>query len=143
MIFGRWCNSFKKELLEAIHDFTTGGDTFKLALYTSTASLGSDTTAYSATNEVADDGVYSAGGNTLTVVDPVIESRTAIVDFADSSWSGGTFTGRGGLIYNSSKANRAVLVLDFGGDVTGTVANGFTVTFPNATSLEAIIRISD
>lgn len=133
--------SFKQEILVGTHNFTTStGDTFKIALYTSSATLGAGTTAYSATNEVSGTG-YVAGGNTLTSVTPTTSGTTALVDFADTSWSNASFTARGALIYNSSKSNRAVAVLDFGEDKT--VSSGtFTIQFPAADASNAIIRIA-
>jgi len=133
--------SFKQEILVGTHNFTTStGDTFKIALYTSSATLGAGTTAYSATNEVFGTG-YVAGGNTLTSVTPTTSGTTALVDFADTSWSNASFTARGALIYNSSKSNKAVAVLDFGGDKTVS-AGTFTVQFPTADASNAIIRIA-
>lgn len=133
------CTSFKVECFKAIHDFTaTTGDTFKIALYDSTASLGPDTTAYTTTGEVSGTG-YSAGGITLTSVTPTSSGYTAICDFADATFSTVTLTARGALIYNSTKSNRAVAVLDFGIDRTKTAEN-FVVTFPSADSDNAIIR---
>jgi len=136
------CTSFKKEILEAVHNFkNSGGDTFKIALYTNSASFDASTTAYTGTNEVSGTG-YSAGGNTLTRVDPTTSGTTAFTDFADTTWSSSTITARGALIYNSSAAgNPAVVVLDFGSDKTST--NGdFTVVFPTADASNAIIRIA-
>lgn len=136
------CTSFKVELLRGIHDFTAStGDVFKLALYTSSANLNASTTAYSATNEVASSGSYSAGGGTLTNITPTSSSTTALTDFDDLSFTSTTLTARGALIYNSTDSNRAVAVLDFGSDKTVT-AGTFTVQFPAATSADAIIRIS-
>src|SRR5690554_1898213 len=133
--------SFKQEILVGTHNFTTStGDTFKIALYTSSATLGAGTTAYSATNEVSGTG-YVAGGNTLTSVTPTTSGTTALVDFADTSWSNASFTARGALIYNSSKSNRAVAVLDFGEDKTVS-AGTFTIQFPAADASNAIIRIA-
>lgn len=134
-------NSFKQELLVATHNFTvTTGDVFKIALYTSSATLDASTTVYSSTNEVVGTG-YTAGGNTLTNVTPVLSSGVAICDFADTTWTTATLTARGALIYNSSKSNKAVLILDFGSDKTAT-AGDFTIVFPAADSTNAIIRIS-
>ncbi len=134
------CTSFKEELLEGIHDFTTTGDTFKLALYTSSASLDASTTTYSTTNEVSGTG-YTAGGNTLSNVSPTTSGTTAFVDFADTTFSDATITAAGALIYNSTDNDRAVAVLDFGGDKTST--NGdFTIQFPTADASNAIIRIT-
>lgn len=135
------CTSFKKELFEGTHDFSaSGGDTIKMALYTSSASLDATTTAYSATNEVSGTG-YSAGGATLTNVDPSISATTAFIDFDNVTWSSSTITARGALIYNSSKSNRAIAVLDFGSDKSSS-SSDFTVTFPAADASNAIIRIT-
>lgn len=135
------CTSFKKEVLEALHDFNaSGGSVFKIALYTSAADLGAATTAYSATNEVSGTG-YTAGGNTLTNIDPVTSGTTGFADFADTTWTDATITAAGALIYNSSQSNRAVAVLSFGGDKTST--NGdFVIQFPVADASNAIIRIA-
>ena len=131
------CTSFKVELLTGTHDFSS--DTFKIALYTSAANLGADTTAYSASNEVSASG-YTAGGNILTVsTTPTSSGTTAYISFANTSWSS-ALTARGALIYNSSKSNKAVAVLDFGADKTS--SGTFTVTFPTADATSAIIRIS-
>lgn len=136
------CTSFKVELLQGIHNFTAStGDVFKLALYTSSATLGATTTAYSATNEVGNSGTYSAGGGTLTNVTPTSSGTTALTDFSDLSFTSATITARGALIYNSTDANRAVCVLDFGSDKTST-SGTFTIQFPAATSSDAIIRIA-
>lgn len=133
--------SFKSELMQALHDFTAStGNTMKIALYTSSATLSAATTAYSATNEVAGTG-YSAGGNTLTNITPTTSGTTAYADFSDSTWSSSTITAAGALIYNSTNSNRAVLVLDFGSDKTST-SGDFTVVFPTADSSSAIIRIA-
>ena len=133
--------SFKQELLTATHDFTNStGDTFKIALYTSSASLDASTTAYSATNEVSGTG-YTAGGNTLTSVTPTTSGTTAFTDFADTTWSTATITANGALIYNSSKSDKAVAVLAFGGDKTST-AGDFTIVFPAADASNAIIRLA-
>ena len=136
------CTSFKSELLTAEHNFTAStGDTFKIALYTSSATLGASTTAYSATNEVSGTG-YTATGNTLTAVSPTTSGTTAFTDFADTTWSSATITANGALIYNDSHASdAAVAVLAFGGDKTST--NGdFTIQFPTADASNAIIRIA-
>jgi hypothetical protein len=136
------CTSFKVELLQGIHNFTLStGDVFKLALYTSTASLDATTTAYSATNEVGNSGTYAAGGGALTNVTPTSSGTTAFVDFADISFTSATITARGALIYNSSKSNRAVAVLDFGADKIST-SGTFTVQFPVADATNAIVRIA-
>jgi len=135
------CNSFKTEILTATHNFTNStGDTFKIALYTSSASLDKTTTAYAATNEVSGSG-YTAGGATLTSSTPTLSTDTAVCDFADASWTTATITARGALIYNSSKTNRAVCVLDFGSDKTST-AGTFTITFPTPDASNAILRIA-
>ena len=136
------CTSFKKEILEAVHNFkNSGGDTFKIALYTNSASFNAATTAYTTSNEVSGTG-YSAGGNTLTRVDPTTSGTTAFTDFADTTWSSSTITARGAMIYNDSAAgDPAVVILDFGSDKTST--NGdFTVVFPTADASNAIIRIA-
>ena len=137
-------NAFKKQLLEGDASFkSSGGDVFKLALYTSSATLNSATTAYSATNEVANSGTYAAGGDKLTGQNTSIASGVAIVDFADLSFTGVTLTARGAMIYNTSSAvtNAAVAILDFGGDKTAT-SGTFTVKFPAFTTAAAILRIS-
>ena len=136
------CTSFKQELMQALHDFDNpGGNTFKIALYTSSATLGASTTAYTTSNEVATAGNYSAGGNTLTAVTPTTSGTTAFTDFADTTWSSATITANGALIYNNTNSNRAVAVLAFGGDKTST--NGdFTIVFPTADASNAIIRIA-
>jgi len=138
--------SFKQQLLEGVHDFRlTGGDTFKLALYTNSASFTAATTAYTVTNEVGDSGSYSAGGGTLTRIDPTTSGTTAFTDFADISFTTATITARGALIYNTTPThtytNPVVAVLDFGSDKTST-AGTFTVQFPTADASNAIIRIA-
>ena len=149
------CTSFKQELLQGVHNFTSGsgggtttstgsGNAFKIALFTSSASLGAGTTAYSTSNEASGTG-DPAGGNALTTVTPTTSSTTALTDFADTTWSSSSITARGALIYNSSttagSANRAVLVLDFGSDKESS-SGDFTITFPTADSSSAIIRIA-
>ena len=135
------CTSFKVELLQGVHNFTAStGDTFKIALYTSSATLGASTTAYTVSNEVSGAG-YSAGGNTLTNVTPTSSGTTAFTDFAATTWTTATITARGALIYNSSKSNKAVCVLDFGSDKTSTAGN-FTIVMPTADASNAIIRIA-
>lgn len=135
------CTSFKSELMSALHDFDNpGGNTFKIALYTSAATLGASTTAYSATNEVTGTN-YVAGGNTLTAVSPTTSGTTAYVDFADTTWSSSTITANGCLIYNNTNANRAVVSLAFGSDKSS--SNGdFQIVFPTANATDAIIRIA-
>ncbi len=132
--------SFKVQLLNGVHNFSA--NTFKLALYTSSATLNENTTAYSATNEVASTGNYSAGGNTLTVsVTPTNSGNVAYISFANTSWANATITANGALIYNNSQSNAAVCVLAFGGDKTST--NGtFAVNFPTADASNAIIRLT-
>ena len=134
-------NSFKKEILEGIHDFESGGDEFKLALYTSAANLSAATTGYTTTSEVTASGQYSAGGGVLQSQQTSLDTGVGIVTFADLSFTGVTITARGALIYNSSESNKAVAVLDFGGDKTAT-AGTFTIQFPSFTSTAAILRIS-
>ena len=142
------CTSFKNELLYGVHDFDAStGDTFNIALYTSSATLDASTTAYSATNETSGTG-YSAGGQALTNVNPTTSGTTAFTDFADETFTTATITARGALIYNTtpnttsiSVTNPAVVVLDFGGDKTST-AGDFTIVFPTADASNAIIRIA-
>ena len=139
------CTSFKKELLEAKHNFlNSGGSTFQLALYTNSATFTAATTAYTSSNEISNTAgsAYSAKGNTLTRVDPTTSGTTALTDFADSSWSSATFTARGALIFNdSASGDPTVLVLDFGADKSA--SNGtFSVVFPTADASNAIIRIA-
>ena len=136
------CTSFKKELLEGVHNFkNSGGSTFQIALYTSSASLGAATTAYTTSNEVSGTG-YTAKGNTLTRVDPTTSSTTALTDFSDTSWSTATITARGAMIFNdSASGDPAVEILDFGGDKTST-AGTFSIAFPTADASNAIIRIA-
>ena len=132
------CNSFKTELLGGTHDLDT--DVIKIALFTSSATLDASTTAYSTTNEVVGSG-YTAGGNTLAGATISLSGSTAIVDFTDTTWSSATITARGALIYNSSKADRAIAVLDFSTDKSST-SGDFTVVFPTADASNAIIRIA-
>tara|TARA_R100001086_G_scaffold222540_1_gene140112 strand:- start:34 stop:462 length:429 start_codon:yes stop_codon:yes gene_type:complete len=135
------CSSFKKELLEAKHNFlASGGNSFKLALYTSSASLGASTTAYTSSNEASGTN-YTATGAALTNIDPSNDGTTGITDFSNLTFSTVTITARGALIYNDTNADRAVCVLDFGGDKTAT-AGDFTITFPTADASNAIIRIA-
>lgn len=140
------CTSFKQELLEAKHDFVaSGGHTFKLALFTSSATLDSSTTDYATTNEVSGTG-YSAGGSALTNVNPTTSGTTAFTDFDDLTFSTATITANGALIYNTttdggSGTTDAVCVLAFGGDKTST-AGDFTIQFPTADASNAIIRIA-
>jgi len=141
-----FCTSFKDELLEGVHDFrVTGGDTFKLALYTNAASFTAATAAYTATNEVAASGSYVAGGGALTNISPITSGTTAFTDFADLTFTLATITARGALIYNSTPAhtytNPTCVVLDFTSDRTST-AGDFTIVFPTADATNAIIRIA-
>jgi len=134
--------SFKVQLLNGLQNFSA--NTFKIALYTSSATLDANTTAYTTSNEVATGGNYVAGGNTLSVTTTPTNGgsgTTAYIDFADTTWSAATITARGALIYNNSQANSAVAVLDFGSDKTSTDGD-FTVQFPAATNTTAIIRIA-
>jgi len=144
------CTSFKKELLEGVHNFkNSGGDTFKLALYaegsggksSTTATLGATTTAFVTTGEVASSGTYATGGGSLTRVDPTTSGTTAFTDFSDLSFTTATITAMGALIYNSSDSNKAVAVLDFTSNKTST-AGTFTIQFPTADASNAIIRIA-
>ena len=135
------CTSFKQELLVATHNFTAStGDTFKLALYTSSATLGASTTAYTTTEEVSGTN-YTAGGGTLTSVTPTTSGTTAVCDFADLTFGTATITARGCLIYNDTDSDKAVAAIDFGGDKTST-AGDFTIVFPSPTATGAIIRLA-
>ena len=140
------CTSFKQQLLQAKHDFTaSSGDTFKLAMYTNSATFTAATTAYTTSQEVSGTG-YSAGGAALTNVTPTTSSTTALTDFADLTFSSATVTARGALIYNTttgagSGTTDTVLVLDFGSDKSST-AGDFTIVFPTADASNAIIRIA-
>mgnify|MGYP001218384618 FL=1 len=138
------CTSFKQEILVGTHNFTaTTGNTFKIALYTSSATLGAGTTAYSTTNEITNSSgtAYTAGGATLTSVTPTTDSTTAVCDFADVSFSSASFTANGALIYNDTQSDKAVAVIAFGGDKTVT-SGTFTIQFPTADATNAIIRIA-
>ena len=138
------CNSFKQEILVGTHNFTaSSGNAFKLALYTSSASLGAGTTAYSSSNEISNTSgsAYSAGGKTITSVTPALDGSTACCDFADVSWTSASFTANGCLIYNDTQSDKACAVIAFGGDKT--VSSGtFTIQFPTADASNAIIRIA-
>jgi hypothetical protein len=136
-------NSFKKELLEGQHEFQFGGDKFKLALYSSSATLNSATTSFTTTSEVGNSGTYASGGGALVQPNPStsIASGVAIVDFNDLSFTGATITARGALIYNTSATNKAVAVLDFTADKISTDGT-FTIIFPAFTTAAAILRIS-
>jgi len=143
------CTSFKVELLDGIHAFgttvvraATTADTFKIALYTSSASLGATTTTYATSGECPSTGGYTAGGNTLTISQaPTATGTTSWLDFSDTTWSNATITANGALIYNATQGDRAVAVLAFGGDKTST-AGDFTIIFPTADSSNDIIRIA-
>lgn len=136
------CTSFKAELMKAVHNFTAStGNTFKLALYTSSATLSATTTAYTTSNEVSGTG-YTAKGGTLTSVTPTTDGTTAIGDFADLTFSTVTITARGGMIFNeTATGDPSVVILDFGADKTAT-AGDMTITFPTASATAAIIRIA-
>ena len=136
------CSSFKKELLEAKHNFLlSGGNTFKIALYTSSASLGASTTQYTTSNEVSGTN-YTAKGNTLTRVNPSLDGTTAITDFADTTWSSSTITARGALIFNEdTTGDTSVLVLNFESDKSSS-SGDFTIAFPTPDASNAIIRIA-
>ena len=138
------CNTFKVEILKAVHNFTaSSGNSFNLALYTSSASLGAGTTAYASTNEISNTAgsAYVAGGKALTSVTPVLSSSTAVCDFADISYTSASFTANGCLIYNDTNADRAVCAVAFGSDKT--VSSGtFTIQFPAADASNAIVRIA-
>ena len=138
------CTSFKVELLKGVHNFTaTTGNTFKIALFDSDATLGASTTAFSTSEEITNTSgtAYTSGGATLTSVTPVASSTTAVCDFDDVSFTSASFTANGALIYNSSASNVAVCAIAFGSDKTAT--NGtFTIQFPTADATNAIIRLA-
>jgi len=139
------CNTFKTEVLKAVHNFTaSSGNSFKLALYTSSASMGAATTAYTTTNEIANTSgsAYTAGGQALTSVTPVLDSSTAVCDFANISFTSASFTANGCLIYNdTASGDPGVCVVAFGGDKTVT-SGTFTIEFPAADASNAIVRIA-
>ena len=139
------CTSFKVELLKGVHNFTaTTGNTFKIALYTSSATLGASTTAFSSSNEITNTSgtAYTSGGATLTSVTPTTSGTTAVCDFADVSYTDATFTANGCLIYNdTATGDPACAVIAFGGDKTVT-AGTFTIQFPTADATNAIIRLA-
>jgi hypothetical protein len=137
------CNSFKKELLEATHNFSNpGGNSFKLSMYTNSATLGKSTTSFTTGNEVSSpSGGYSSGGKALVNTGTSLATNTAITDFSDLSFVGVTITARGALIYNDTNGDKAVAVLDFGGDKTAS-AGTFTIQFPAFTTSAAILRIA-
>ena len=138
------CNSFKQEILVGTHNFTaSSGNSFKIALYDSDASLGAGTTAYSSSEEItnASGSAYTAGGKVITSVTPALDGSTACCDFADVSFTSASFTANGCLIYNDDQADKACAVVAFGGDKT--VSSGtFTIQFPAADASNAIIRIA-
>ena len=138
------CNSFKQEILVGTHNFTaSSGNAFKLALYTSSASLGAGTTAYATTNEISNTSgsAYTAGGKVIVSVTPALDGSTACCDFADISFTSASFTANGCLIYNDTQADKAVCVVAFGSDKT--VSSGtFTIQFPAADASNAIVRIA-
>ena len=144
------CTSFKTDLLNAVHNFATNGNTFKLALYaeggggksSTTATLGATTTAFTTTGEIANSGTYTSGGGTLTKVAPTASGTTAFTDFADLSFTTATITAMGALIYNdTASGNNAVCVLDFTSNKTST-SGTFSIQFPTADASNAIIRIA-
>ena len=139
------CNSFKTEVLQGIHNFnTSGGNAFKIALYTNSATPTKSTTAYTTSGEVASGSGYTTAGNSLTSVDPALSTDTACCDFSDTSWTSATITARRALIYNSDATpdnEQAVCVLDFGGDKTCT-AGTFTIQFPLPNASAGIIRLA-
>ena len=139
------CNTFKTEVLKAVHNFTaSSGNSFKLALYTSSASMGASTTAYATTNEIANTSgsAYTAGGKVIVSVTPALDGSTACCDFADISFTSASFTANGCLIYNdTASGDPGVCVVAFGGDKT--VSSGtFTIQFPAADASNAIVRIA-
>lgn len=131
------CTSYKQEVMQGVHE---AADTYKIALYTSAASLGASTTAYTATNEVSGTG-YTAGGATLSGFSVTVDGTTAVLDFTDPTWANSTITARGALIYNSTQSNKAVAVLDFGADISST-NDTFTITFPAAAAATGLVRIA-
>jgi len=135
------CSSFKQEVLVGTHNFTaTSGNSFKLALYTSSATLGAATTAFTTTGQASGTN-YTSGGNALTSVTPVLSGTTAVCDFADLTFGTATVTARGCMIFNDTQSDKAVAIIDFGGDKTSTAGN-FTVVFPSPTATGAIIRLA-
>lgn len=135
------CNVFKTDVLKGVHNFTNGGNSFKLSMYTSSATLGKSTTSFTTDNQVSSSG-YSSGGKALVSTTPALSTDTAVCDFADLSFVGVTLTARGALIYNdTASGDPAVAVLDFGGDKTAT-SGTFTIQFPTADASNAILRIA-
>lgn len=134
------CSSFKDDLLSGLQNFATGGDSYKIALYTSSATLDSTTTAYTSSNETTGTG-YTAGGLALTSQSVTLSGTTAYIDFADASWTSSTISAAGALIYNTTNSNKAVCVLNFGGTYSST--NGtFTVQFPAPTTTTALLILN-
>jgi len=135
------CNVFKTDVLKGVHNFTNGGNSFKLAMYTSSATLGKSTTSFTTDNQVSSSG-YPAGGKALVSTTPALSTNTAVCDFANLSFVGVSLTARGALIYNdTASGDPAVAVLDFGGDKTAT-SGTFTIQFPTADASNAILRIA-
>ena len=135
------CSSFKQEVLVGTHNFTvTSGNSFKLALYTSSATLGAATTAFTTTGQASGTN-YTSGGSALTNITPVLSGTTAVCDFADLTFGTATVTARGCMIYNDTNSDKSVAIIDFGGDKTST-AGDFTVVFPSPTATGAIIRLA-
>tara|TARA_R100001244_G_scaffold61909_1_gene51790 strand:- start:99 stop:524 length:426 start_codon:yes stop_codon:yes gene_type:complete len=134
------CNSFKQEILVEGHNLTNGSDSIKLALYTSSATLGAGTTVYVTTGQASGTN-YSAGGAALTNVTPALSGSVAVCDFADLTFGTLTLTARSCLLYNSTNSNKAICAIDFGADKTST-AGDFTIVFPSASSAAAIIRLA-
>ena len=133
------CASFKKQLLDGVHDLDTGGNVFKLALYTSAATINAATASYTTGSEVGASGTYAAKGGVLSGQVTALTATTAYVDFTDRSWTGVTLTARGALLYNSTAGRKAVCALDFGADKTSS-AGDFTITYPTADASDAITR---
>ena len=137
------CNVFKTDVLKGVHDFSNpGGNSFKLSMYTNSATLGKSTTSFTTDNQVSSPSGYTSGGKALVAVTPTLDSDTAVVDFADLSFVGVSLTARGALIYNdTATGDPAVCVLDFGGDKTAT-SGTFTIQFPAFTASAAILRVT-
>ena len=136
------CNTFKTEVLKAVHNFTNGGNTFRLALYTSSATLNKSTTAYTTSNEVANGNGYTTKGEALTNVTPALSGDTAVCDFANISFTSASFTANGCLIFNdTASGDPSVCAIAFGGDKTVT-SGTFTIEFPAADASNAILRIA-
>jgi hypothetical protein len=142
-IVNAMANTFKKELLQALHNFTLStGDAFKIALYLTSATLGAGDTVYKTAGEVAAGGGYTTGGNTLVNVTPTLDTTTGICSFGNSTWSSSSITAGGAMIYNTRGGNNlCVVTLTFGGDKTSS-AGDFVVQFPAVTAAAAIIRIA-